>query len=525
MTQTLAANGHDVHMLVLGENKADRGDVTCTELTGDLPQATEERLTNQRFLIDEASTKINGHMEQLSRSRENSRLGGTDLPSGRDSFDYVVGFGDVTGRSALWIRDNIYKDAKVANIITMDPKGLFKTVGPELQDLGEYRTELHRQVFGASDLVLAHGPKSAEDSRALMSELEGARSVTPVHEFVPGMRVSPAGNEPPGPGEDLNLLMLGRMNDPNKGAADVARAVEHLREHHDVTDIQVTLRGVPDQELERFHDYMDAHAGENWRDHVTVKPFSSSESDKQASVRNTHAMIMATESEAWGLAASEVAAQGKPVIVAEGNGHGYATFLQDTDRFPESDGRSDQPTVFAETHVMNDDGTRSALGTDIGEGSGPRTNRHEVIAGRLLHLRDNYEQYARSAESLQHELSRYTPEHMAESLDQAARARLEGTLEHTKQVADGQNIRPSPERITKGVSEDKHEVVTRVGEPTQMKDRSTHPPQAQHGFLSSGQARSVSGTSTYSKTGASPAKHRSGGRSDSHSSGAGPRRP
>jgi hypothetical protein len=361
----------------------------------------------------------------------------------------IVGYGDVTGPAALHLRDTYYPHAKVSTVITMDPKGLFRAFN--LPELGEHRTESHREVLARSDLILAHGPKSAVDARQLAAEWSRAQSLPPTHEFVPGVEIA---QDTPGrwqPGEPFNVLMLGRMHDLNKGAADVALAVSGMRAQG-FEDVRLTLRGVDPEMKDALVNLLDRRLGEShWRTFVTVEAFTSDEAAKEQSIRESHVMVMATESEAYGLAASEYAAQGRPLIVAEGYGNGFATLLRDEERIP--------PDI-ADRFVLDDSGSFSANGSVIGEAQADTAlPRHQLIAARLKAIHNDYDSYIEAAGRLRGHLEEYTLDHTAASIDQAVNDNLAGNFRHTKQGPWGINVLPSQEELLQGFPEDKRALV------------------------------------------------------------------
>ncbi|WP_231640789.1 glycosyltransferase [Nocardiopsis sp. NRRL B-16309] len=330
------------------------------------------------------------------------------LSADAGAFDVIVGYGDVTGPAALHLRDTYYPHAKVSAVITMDPQGLFKAL--DLPELGEHRTESHREVLARSDLILAHGPKSAVDARRLAAGWSQAQSLPPTHEFVPGVETAhdtPARRQP---GEPFNVLMLGRMHDLNKGATDVALAVHDLREGG-YEDVRLTLRGVDQENSSALVGLLDRRLGVGaWQSFVAFEEFTANQVEKERSIRESHVMVMATESEAYGLAASEYAAHGKPLIVAEGYGNGFATLLRDEERIPRD---------IADRFVLDDSGSRSANGSLFGESEGApdAVDRYTLIADRLEDVHNDYDSYVEAAGRLRGRLSEYTLDYTAASID------------------------------------------------------------------------------------------------------------
>ena len=438
------ARDNDVHLATIGPCRQRREGVNVVELDETLlsPRATAD-IHQTRHFVDRFSKTIRAVLDEQGPER-------VGLPTGAGAFDVIVGYGDVTGPAALHLRDTYYPDAKVSTVITMDPKGLFKTI--DMPELGAHRTESHREVLARSDLILAHGPKSAVDARQLAAEWSQAESLPPTHEFVPGVETAQDTPARWQRGEPFNVLMLGRMHDLNKGAADVALAVRDLREDG-YEDVRLTLRGVDQENSTALVERLDRQLGAGeWQSFVEFEEFTDNQAEKERSIRESQVMVMATESEAYGLAASEYAAHGKPLIVAEGYGNGFATLLRDEKRIPSD---------IADRFVLDDSGSHSANGSLFGEPEGDPgpVDRYALIADRLEDVHNNYEAYADAGERLRGHLSEYTLDHTAASIDQAVNENLAGNIRHTKQGPQGVNVAPSQEELLRGIPEDKRDLV------------------------------------------------------------------
>ncbi|MCK9871543.1 glycosyltransferase [Nocardiopsis dassonvillei] len=440
------ARGNDVHLVTVGPCKERREGVNVVELDEALlsPEAAAD-IQQTRHFVDRISKTIRAVLDE----QEPGRVG---LPADTGAFDVIVGYGDVTGPAALHLRDTYYPHAKVSTVITMDPKTLFRVLN--LPELGEHRAESHREVLARSDLILAHGPKSAVDARQLAAEWSRAESLPPTHEFVPGVEIAQE-TEPPAPwqpGDPFNVLMLGRMHDLNKGAADVALAVHDLREDG-YENVRLTLRGIEPGESGDLIRLLDEQFDrDRWRSFVTMEEFTGDQAAKEQSIRESHVMVMATESEAYGLAASEYAAHGKPLIVAEGYGNGFATLLRDEERIPRD---------IADRFVLDDSGSRSTNGSFFGglESGITPVERYILIAERLEAIHNDYDSYVEVAGRLRGHLEEYTLGHTAASIDQAVNDNLAGNFRHTKQGPRGINALPSQEELLQGIPEDKRALV------------------------------------------------------------------
>ncbi|WP_431888331.1 glycosyltransferase [Nocardiopsis alba] len=455
------ARDNDVQLVTIGPCEQWREGVDVIELDETLlSREAAADIRRTRYFVDRFSKTIRAVLEEQGLER-------VGLPTDSGAFDVIVGYGDVTGPAALYLRDTYYSQAKVSTVITMDPKELFKAL--DLPELGEHRTESHREVLARSDLILAHGPKSAVDARQLATEWSRTESLPPTHEFVPGVET---GQEAPAhwrPGERFNVLMLGRMHDLNKGAVDTALAVHALREDG-YEDVHLTLRGVDQESSYALIELLDRRIGEGeWQSFVHFEAFTDDEEEKRQSIRDSHVQVVATESEAYGLASSEYAAYGKPLIVAEGYGNGFVTFLRDEERIP--------PDI-ADRFVLDDRGSRSAKGSFFGkpEGDLDAIDRYILIADRLEDVYNDYDSYVEVAGRLRGHLNEYTLDHTAAGIDRAVNENLAGNIRHTKQGPLGVIGVPSKEELLKGISEDKRSLVLDLHEASpRRRTRETTP--------------------------------------------------
>lgn len=444
LTTSLARAGHEVHLLMLGESTVNRPGVVAHDLlTPSLSPQQEARLAHQlgqcSYGIDRISMELSEKFSQIDRESKG-------IPTDPDYFTAVVGYGDVTGPAVLDIRDRYYPSAVAVNGITMDPDQLFKTL--DLPEIGAHRTELQQKTFADSDLVFAHGIKSERDALKLLSSHPGTVPTSPVTSFLPGTQDSYDPAQAWDGEGTMNILMLGRMGDPNKGAVDTAKAVEELRDFQG-RDIKLTLRGVSADDRQNLETSLDESLRSDWRSFVEVQDFTDSASEKERSIRESHAMVMATESESYGLAAGEYLAYGKPLLVAEGNGNGYAEVLKSWEGMPES----------AKRLVIDDSNTRSAQGNDIAFADtteSPSRSRHAAIREKIADLHENYGEYAQSAHAAREVLNHYTSEDMARSIDKAVVERHQGVVRHTRQTADGGLRSTSDQEATAGLPENLH---------------------------------------------------------------------
>lgn len=347
------------------------------------------------------------------------------LPPDPRYFDAVVGSGWTSGREAHLVRAAFYPGAITADALHMDPHGLGAALGDP--ERGRLVAGIHRDLFGRSDLVFAPGPKAARDVRALLGGTPPGSSPS-VHEMVPGVTVTT--RAPARSGDLFELLMLGRVEDRNKGALDVARAVAALlRRGH--RGLRLTLRGVPPARVAPFRARMDAETG--MPGVVRVLPFTADRVRIEADIDACDALVVASESEAYGLVGGECAARGTPLLVARGNGNGFAELLTGPEGLAGGRGRR---------FVVEDGGSVSSLGARMGRGSPHEGPRHLVLARAIARLARRHDRALEHAAAVRRALGDYTPGHMAAAFAEAVRRTSAGVRGPTRQGPGGQLLGP-----------------------------------------------------------------------------------
>ncbi|MFI6575247.1 glycosyltransferase [Nocardiopsis sp. NPDC050513] len=412
------AERHDVHLLSVG-NHPDIPGVNVVPLLDDaVPEHRREEFESHTGTVGGYSEKIKIHLAD----RSPAELG---LPSGPDGVDFVVGYSDVTGGAALWIRDRFYPEARVGAALTMDPEAVLAVHGKP--ELGRRRVERHREVFLESDVVLAHGVKTADDAKRIIGadEVGGARP--PIHTFIPGNDVGGPPPPPRGRDDPFNVLMLGRMDDLNKGAVDGALAVQNMR-RGGYADTRLTLLGTQNMDIDAFHAWLGEDLDADSREFVDIRDFTPSREEISAAIAEADVVLASPVSESYGLAYAECASAGTPVVATEGNGNGFASVLKD--------GRLVPPEVGAML-VIDDNGSTNHDNARMGTGPATRLKRFEVISAKLMDVHDNPDAYHQAALALQNELRNYSHRDAANGIHAAMEHVRDGGTQDTFQRPGG----------------------------------------------------------------------------------------
>ncbi len=359
-----------------------------------------------------------------------------------EPYDLIIGHSRFSGPAAVALRERWYPTARVAHFLHTSPERLDGLKGQP--EKGVAKAGIERAVMKEADLVVGVGPLLTEEARRLSSQ--GGGRVPGSHELVPGTKIDDLVQHA-GPKERLNLLVMGRTDDPIKGVDDALAAVKKLRD--DGLDVHLTIRGADPDLLEEIQAETQQLAG--GPEGVTVLPFSKDMAELRNDVRNADAVIMPSRHEGFGLVATEAAGHGVPILVNEESG--AARFLSDPQRIPPEIGR---PCVVPEPqdHRM----------------------RPQAWADSVRRLKDELPQRQRNAVQLREELKGYSWDHATQALTDAAMRTTPAThhrqdthhqRRHTSvQAAHGQLITETDEIAERGAAppEVEAEVVEELAE-------------------------------------------------------------
>ncbi|MDT9691740.1 glycosyltransferase [Streptomyces sp. P9(2023)] len=308
-------------------------------------------------------------------------------------YDIIIGHSRFSGPAAAEMRENWYQDARVVHFLHTSPERLPFVKGLSHEEATEKAAKdssIERLTMARADVAAGVGPLLSEASRQLSAD--GA-NIPHSHEVIPGTHIYDPVQHDPAP-ERLNLLVMGRVSDPLKGMDDAAEAVALLNEAG--LSVHLTVRGVKDEELASATARIAQLSGGN----ATVKGRTRNVEELNEDIRNSHAVIMPSKHEGYGMVAPEGLAHGVPVLVNEESG--AALFFQDTDRVPAEIG---QRCVVPEPTDGNS--RANAWMTAINQLSEDLPQRQ----ADALHLREVLQQYSwdHAAEALVQTTMEQTP--------------------------------------------------------------------------------------------------------------------
>ncbi|MET7761894.1 glycosyltransferase [Streptomyces sp. NPDC005393] len=317
---------------------------------------------------------------------------GFGLPGSHERpFDLIIGHSRFSGPAAAQLRERWYPDAKLAHFLHTSPEKLPYAKYPDAPQHAAFKAQrdlsLELEFMGRSDIVIGVGPLLTNEADRVTSSVQLKPSV---HELIPGTQIDQPVTHGASQGR-LNLLVMGRVDDPLKGVKDAAIAVNKLNEAGVSTHL--TILGADAQTLAQAKEEFAALAG---AENVEVKAFIRDPNELRAEVRRADAVMMPSKHEGFGLVATEALGHGIPVLVNQESG--AAQFLGDQNRIPASLG---SPCIVQEPP--------------------PGVERAEMWVSAIADLKEDLPQRREAALQLRQELQQYSWENASESFIQVTR--------------------------------------------------------------------------------------------------------
>lgn len=393
LTQGLAENAdHKVDLLYVTDNPQSHGAATVHTVP---PVPGEDKM---KTILDAAQ-------------QDPQKFG---LPArGNDQYDIVIGHSRFSGPAASAIQSAWYPDAVHMNFLHTSPEKLeqAKITDPNDQAMVQMRTaaglakvQIEKEILATAPVGVGVGGALAEDIRRIQAMNAEAKSW---HDLMPGGETVKTFS-PPSPKAQLNVLLMGRMDDPMKGGGDALAAVKYLNDNG--RNVHLTVRGAKPENLQAAQADADRLAGGAGR--VTVKPFTKNKQDLVDDMHANHVVIMPSKTEGFGLVATEAAAHCIPILVNRDSG--AAKFLQDPAR--------------GASHLSKD----SVVVTPD-----DASQRPIAWADAIGKVADNWSDRKVDAYALHNVLKDYTWEHAGTALVEAGMAARDGNVRGSKQVQGG----------------------------------------------------------------------------------------
>lgn len=260
---------------------------------------------------DSSGAKLAKHRQML--------VSGQGLP---EHVDIIVGHAKFTGDLAQQLRDQYYPNAKVVDMVhSSTEEGDRSRNGDGIGADQKAAAQLERMK--GADLVVGVGPIITEEAER---SAQRDRVQLNVHEMIPGITAQ----EPPMYRDSqyrYEILMMGRMDDPLKGAPEAVKMVKELRDPG--VPAHLVIRGVPADKLQEQQVQVNVESDNA----VRLRPYSVDPADLQRDLNGADLVLMPSHTEGFGLVASEAAGAGVPVLMSQ-NTTGMGMFLNDASRVP-----------------------------------------------------------------------------------------------------------------------------------------------------------------------------------------------
>ncbi|MEU2434531.1 glycosyltransferase family 4 protein [Streptomyces sp. NPDC007861] len=343
----------------------------------------------------------------LEDAIKNEKRGYRGLPKEANDVYAVIGHSRFSGPAAQAITSSAgwYPSAKYAHIVHTPSAEVGVAQGKE--DKGILNFVMEVSLFPKADVGVGVG-------NLLFDTVEKCRKIAgvvmPAHELIPGTKpAAPVSKRvKKGKSEALDLLLIGRADDPLKDAATAVFAIDTLQRAGN--KVKLKISGVPEREVNGFKETLALWVDLQYMSRgveVEILPYTLTPSELIGRIRSVDAVIMPSLVEGFGLAATEALEQGVPALVTEWSG--AARFI--ADKLPES----------SSLLVVKESGM---------------AERHVTWATSIANLKEHLDQAYDYAGKLRETLGKYSWKDAGTALISAISSPQ--VNKDTRQVADGQ---------------------------------------------------------------------------------------
>lgn len=248
--------------------------------------------------------------------------------------DAVIGHDQVSGRFGLLIaRERLH--CKYVHVIHTAPDEI---AAHKLEGRGDYlagatKAALQRDLCLKADLVLAVGPKLAEN---VETQLSDAKAPPRVVEIVPGFPPDLLKHVPtPSSLKRSECLLSGRLDESQlKGADHFVKIATNVRSRTpatlEITRMEFVMRGFDEATMNtRVAELIKECNGAAGC--VKVRPYSTLAADTEHDLKTASMFLMPSRTEGFGLAAFEALAAGVPILVSDQSGLGELLLREATE--------------------------------------------------------------------------------------------------------------------------------------------------------------------------------------------------
>ncbi len=263
------------------------------------------------------------------RSEHEALMRKPRLPAGAVP-DIIIGHGRVTGPEAQAVAEDHYPSARRFHMVHVDPDEVEWWKPDRKNDAAltaEARTEIEIDLARGASQVIAVGPRLYHRLCRDLAVYPGASAPLRLD---PGFDEIQGTERNPPPGNPLQILMIGRMEDwLVKGVDLAAQAIGLAIELRgpDQAEIELLIRGVPNGEGAPMRDKVHGWCGRRSL-RVIPRSFTTEPEQLRRDLLRATLMLLPSRAESFGLAGLEAMTMGTPVLVSKLSGLGL--LLQDT---------------------------------------------------------------------------------------------------------------------------------------------------------------------------------------------------
>jgi glycosyltransferase involved in cell wall biosynthesis/tetratricopeptide (TPR) repeat protein/transcriptional regulator with XRE-family HTH domain len=250
--------------------------------------------------------------------------------------DIIIGHGRVTGPEAQAVAEDHYPAARRFHVIHVDPDEVEWWKPDRTNDAAltaEARTEIEMELARDAAQVVAVGPRLYH---RLCRDLAAYPEAPAPLRLDPGFDEIEAPERNPPPGNPLQVLMIGRLEDWRVKGVDLASQAIGLAielRGPDQAEIELLIRGVPDGEGASMREKVHGWCGRRSL-RVVPRSFTTDPEQLRRDLLRATLMLLPSRAESFGLAALEAITMGTPVLISKLSGLGL--LLQDTLSIDES---------------------------------------------------------------------------------------------------------------------------------------------------------------------------------------------
>ncbi len=232
---------------------------------------------------------------------------------------YIVGHGRITGPAALAQQDH-FPSAHRIHFIHMAPDEIDWHKHTREDDAGkraDERTNTEVELGRTANRIITVGPRLHDRFQTDFSPFD----IYPLIRLDPGFDHYHDENRDPPPGRPFRVLVFGRIDDWDLKGLDIAATAMGIvteRRGHDLSALELVIRGAPEGTSEEIRQKVQKHAGKSLQ--VVVREYSPNAQTLEHDILRASLVLMPSRSEGFGLVGLEAIVAGTPILLSDQSG-------------------------------------------------------------------------------------------------------------------------------------------------------------------------------------------------------------